>query len=391
MIENTPTEKIMEHIRYLCKEIGARGSTTAGEAAGSAYCLAEMKKQKLDPKLESFESAKSIFLPHLLASLGMLVAFVIYPLGGAWTKWIGLLVSLLALISELLELSFKDNIFRHLVPKGNSQNVVATIAPAQDHNRDLVLIGHVDSQRTPLIFRNKGWVEAYKTFTTITFILFSLQVLFFLLGAISGGNWTWYAAFPSAICAVILAIICLEADRTPFTVGANDNASAVGMVLTLAELFSKKPLRHTRLWLVCTGCEEVQHYGAIDFFKRHRPEMVNPKGLVFEMLGCAGPGYLLKEGIVVPFRSDPELVKLVEELAAKNPQWEAYPVSISGGNSELSDCVQFRVPAITLFGLTRQGDAPYWHQVGDTLDKINPSIIQNTFEMTISLIHALDT
>ena len=138
------------------------------------------------------------------------------------------------------------------------------------------------------------WVETYKAFTTITFILFSLQVLFFLFGAISGEDWTWYAAFPSAICAVILAIICLEADRTPFTVGANDNASAVGMVLTLAELFSKKPLRHTRLWLVCTGCEEVQHYGAIDFFKRHRPEMVNPKGLVFELLGCAGPGYLLK-------------------------------------------------------------------------------------------------
>ena len=152
MTESTPTEKIMEHIRYLCIEIGARGSTTAGEAAGSAYCQAEMKKHQLEPKIEAFQSAKSIFLPHLLASLGMLVAFVIYPLGGTWTKWIGLLVSLLALISQLLELSFKDNIFRHIVPKGNSQNVVATIAPAQDHNQDLVLIGHVDSPADPAHF-----------------------------------------------------------------------------------------------------------------------------------------------------------------------------------------------------------------------------------------------
>lgn len=53
--------------------------------------------------------------------------------------------------------------------------------------------------------------------------------------------------------------LCIEADRTPFTAGANDNASAVGLVLTLAEALVKQPLQHTRVWLACTGCEEVQH------------------------------------------------------------------------------------------------------------------------------------
>ena len=31
--------------------------------------------------------------------------------------------------------------------------------------------------------------------------------------------------------------MCVEADRTPYTAGANDNASAVGLVLTLTEEF----------------------------------------------------------------------------------------------------------------------------------------------------------
>ena len=44
----------------------------------------------------------------------------------------------------------------------------------------------------------------------------------------------------------------------------------VGLVLALAEALVKQPLRRTRVWLVCTGCEEVRHYGAIDFFRRHR-------------------------------------------------------------------------------------------------------------------------
>ena len=55
------------------------------------------------------------------------------------------------------------------------------------------------------------------------------------------------------------------AERTPFTAGANDNASAVGLVLTLAEAPVSPPLAHTRVWQACTGCEEVQHYGADPF------------------------------------------------------------------------------------------------------------------------------
>ena len=70
--------------------------------------------------------------------------------------------------------------------------------------------------------------------------------------------------------------MCIQADRTPFTAGANDNASAVGLVLTLAETLRTAPLQHTRVWLACTGCEEAQHYGAIDFFRRHRSESNNP-------------------------------------------------------------------------------------------------------------------
>ncbi len=153
--------------------------------------------------------------------------------------------------------------------------------------------------------------------------------------------------------------MCIQADRTPFTAGANDNASAVGLVLTLAETLRSAPLQHTRVWLVCTGCEEVQHYGAIDFFRRHRDALQRPTAIAFEMLGCDGPSWLTREGIVVPFHADPGLVRLAEEIAAQRPELGAYPAQINGGNTEMADALRLGIPAITISGQTRdRGLAP---------------------------------
>jgi aminopeptidase-like protein len=84
------------------------------------------------------------------------------------------------------------------------------------------------------------------------------------------------------------------------------------------------------------------------------------------------------------------MVALAERLSSQNPQWGAYPAKISGGNSELSDAVRFGVPGITFFGLTPDGEAPYWHQRQDTFDKMNPEVMEKTWQMVWELIRQLD-
>jgi hypothetical protein len=384
------TDRILQHIHALAVDIGPRGSTSEGERKGAEYCQAEMQRIGLQPALEGFTSARSIFHPHLLGGALFLIAFAIYALGSGIGHWIAAVIVLISLASELLELGFSDNLFRRLVPKGQSQNVVGVIPPSGVHNQDLVLIGHIDTQRTPIVFSSARWVEIYKNFTTVAFVLFAIQLVLYIGGGIGEWGWVWAASIPSAVCAALLVGLCIEADMTPFTAGANDNASSVGLVLGLAEQLAAKPLEHTQVYCVCTGCEEVQHYGAIDFFKRHRGEMRAPRALVFELVGCAGPAYLEQEGIIVPFHSDPELIRTVKEIGARLPDMTAYPVSISGGNSELADCVRFGVPAITFFGLKPNGEAPYWHQVGDTFDKIDPQVIENTYRLVWETVQCLD-
>lgn len=58
------------------------------------------------------------------------------------------------------------------------------------------------------------------------------------------------------------------ADATPFSPGANDNASGVAVVLELARRLARDRLRQTEVWLAFTDGEEV---GAQEWPPSSRP------------------------------------------------------------------------------------------------------------------------
>jgi hypothetical protein len=385
----TPVDTWLGHIRALAVDIGPRGPTTTGERRGAAYCAEVLTRLGLVPQVEGFISARSIFHPSLLGLAAMLLAFAIYPLAGRAGASIAAVISLATVVCVVLELSFIDNPLRRMVPKGPSQNVVTFVPPAAEHRQDLVLIGHLDTQRTAVIFSTPRWVGFYKVFLNVAFVLFVAQALLYAVGVFTEWSWIWPATVPAALGAVLLTALYVQAERTPFTAGANDNASAVGLVLTLAEALVGHPLQHTRVWLACTGCEEAQHYGAADFFRRHRRELLRPAVVAFEMLGCTGPSWLTKEGIIVPFRADSGLVRLAEAVAAQHPEW-GVSSEISGGNTEMADALRLGIPALTIIGRTQTEDAIYWHQVGDTFDKMNPKVLERAYAFTSAFIAALD-
>ena len=100
----------LEHVRVLSVDIGARGSTREGERKGAEYAQAQFQKIGLKPIWETFQSALSIFHPHLIGSGLILAAFIIHPLGGQISAIISALLTILVLVSELQELGFQDNL-----------------------------------------------------------------------------------------------------------------------------------------------------------------------------------------------------------------------------------------------------------------------------------------
>ena len=56
----------------------------------------------------------------------------------------------------------------------------------------------------------------------------------------------------------------------------------------------------------------------------------------------------------------------------------------------MADAARYKVPAVTLIGMTRGLIAPYWHQQADTYDKMEPSVMQRTWDLTKALIERMD-
>ena len=386
----SPVQRWKEHARMFAQVHGARGPTTPAEARALDYCRETMTAAGLPVSEDRFSSAGSVFRPHMVAGLGMLLAFAIYPLFVPVSRFIAALLALIVLLSEIRELTLRPNPLSWVLPRRPSRNVFARAKSSGMVEQDLVLVGHVDTQRTPRIFSTPRWLMAYRIFSSVTFASFAIMALIYWLGAITGWPWVWGASSPAALLALGLIVMCLEAELSPFTVGANDNATGAALVLTFAEELKRQPLERTRVWLLCSGCEEALHEGAQTFFRRHRGEMRRPRAIVLEMLGCSGPGWLTREGILLPLRADPELEAMAAGLSAARPDLGAYPVRLAGGVTEAADARAAGIPGMTLIGLTREGKAPHWHQTTDTLDKLDEAVMDRAYRFARELIRTID-
>ena len=56
----------------------------------------------------------------------------------------------------------------------------------------------------------------------------------------------------------------------------------------------------------------------------------------------------------------------------------------------MAPSARYGVPGLALFGMTKEGVAPYWHQPEDTFDQMNPSVLEKTYELTRALIEKID-
>jgi hypothetical protein len=330
----------------------------------------------------------------------MLLSYLVYPLAGRIGAALALALAVFCIGSQGLELMFRDNPIRRLLPRAGSQNVIATIPPSGEHRRDVILMGHLDTNHAGFIFRSTSMIQAWRIFSAIFGFTSYAQLALYGIGLVTQAAWIWpWVTLPAAVSAALLGVFMMEAERAPFSKGANDNATGAGLVLTLGERLAGDPLEHSRVWLVCTGCEEVKHYGAADFYKRHRAELISPHAVVFEMLGRDGPGYLLRESTInlFNFHASPEMVALAVSVARQHPELGAHPTQVEGGHTEMADALQAGVPAITIAGIAEDGMSIhyrgpdlYWHHQDDVPANLIPAVLERNYAYVWALVRAID-
>ncbi len=381
-----------EHVRYLAETIGPRGSTTAGEAAGADYAFGVLERIGLRPVRESFRSARSAWAPFSLFFGTVIGSGFLFLFGGRLGAIVGLVLSVVAFMSTLVEMRFRANPLRWLLPKGTSQNVWARIEAEESADQQVVLVAHLDTHRTPLVFSTDRWVRLFEKLVPIGLGCAVLLIALFALGIFLPWSSFRFAAIAPLAVAVGILVLTLQADFTPYTAGANDNASGVGIVLDLAERLAAEPLRRTSVWVLLTGCEEVGCYGADAFLKAHSHELAGAAWLPIDTAGTkeADPTYLREERFLATTKSDPDLLQLVEAVCAEHPEIGARPIEMAGAYTEGAIGAQYGLRVLTFESQNRAGMLSEWHRPTDTVANVSETTIERVEALVWELLAEMD-
>jgi hypothetical protein len=382
----------MQHVHHLAVEIGPRGSTTPQERSAAAYARERFEAAGLETHWESFQAPVSGWRPFAIAALAGLASVALVLLGGRPGALVAGVVMAIATASVFLEMYFQRHPLRALVPRAESQNVWARVPAAGAARRRVLLVGHLDTHRTPWLFTSPARLAAFRVITTAGIVGFVLGTLAFLaIGAFGLDGWRAVAWVLAPLYLVVLAATA-QPDTTPFTHGANDNATGAAVVLSLAERLARDPLDRTEVWALASGCEEVGSVGACAFADAHRAELPGMVAISIDNVGGRGAGvcYTSVEGMVIPYRPSPELFALAERVRAERPELNAYPKPYTTLHTDATALMVRGVPSLSFVGLTPDGVIPDWHTLGDVFEKVDATTVENTEAFVLELLRRLD-
>jgi hypothetical protein len=382
---------MIDHISFLAETIGPRGSTRPEEKQAAEYAEKALREAGLEPVTENFSSSRSTYYPFALFSGLVLVSVLLFWRGGRGGGAAAAALAFIALISVLLELAFRPNPFRWLLPKGQSQNVWVRIEPKGEPKENVVLVGHLDTHRTPLLFA-EHWVRILGNLVPVAMGACLLLMVIFVARIFLATSILGYAALPLTAILLGLFFLMVQADFTPFAPGANDNATGVSIILETARKLRSEPLENTRVWILASGCEEVGCYGAEAFAVRHKINLESPIWLSIDSVGGVGAGvtYLSEETFLLTTRSDLRLLEYADEIAGANPQLNAYPHVYKGAYTEGAIGGKYGFRVLSFVNCRRDGVLPEWHRPTDTTANIDPAVVENTFQFIQELLGRID-
>lgn len=120
----------LAHIKVLAEEIGPRGPTTAGERRALDYCAGVLTACGLCTGGDRFTSTGSVFRPHLVAAIAILVAFALYPVALPASGLASAALVAFIMACEVMELTLRPNPLQLVPPRRPSANVYGVLAPA---------------------------------------------------------------------------------------------------------------------------------------------------------------------------------------------------------------------------------------------------------------------
>ncbi len=389
---NPTPPSALEHIQTLSETIGGRGSCSPKSRLAAEYCLDQMNRLGAQQaRIESLPGSPSTYRPYALAFGAVLLGTLwVWLIGGRSSLAAAALLHLLAAWGMYAETDFTNNWMRWLLPTRAGYNAVGVIPPAGETRRRVVLCAHIDSHRTPVFYSTDGWVSLFRLLIAAAFASLVLGALTY--GAAAIFNWpeAKWAGLALAPVQGFILLLCLQADLTPLSPGANDNASGVGVTLELAQRMAAEPLQTTEVWLAFTDAEEAAAYGMQNFLKRHTAEL--GRDAVFIILDQVGIGkltYVVDDGLIRKYPTHPAALELAARASQALPEIEVK--SLPGlAYTDALLATRRGLVALTIAFVPEAGINAHWHQRSDTHEHIETSALEDARRFTWEILQQID-
>jgi hypothetical protein len=333
-----------------------RPSASEGERRAAEWIREQLDSLGVPARVEEESAVGSMALPlGLLSAIGLAAG-----LGRRRTALLGLLAAA-AIVDDV---SGGPQVFRRLLPHRSTYNVVGT-AGDPDAEDTLVFVAHHDAANGGLIFRPEltrlvadlfpAWYARQSTSPQMLRLVAAGPALA-AAGALSG--WSLLRKLGAFISAGSTLAFFDIGTRTVVP-GANDNLTAVAVILELARMLREEPVGGLRLLLVSTGSEESFMEGMRGWVRRHGPglDRARTRVVVLETLGS--PELILLEGEGMIWMTDYD--EGVRELIADSAQRAGVALrrglrlgfatdalsALRGGlrTATLASCDEYKMPA----------------------------------------------
>lgn len=387
----------MDWVRVLSEEIGGRRPTGAAERRAAELIADRLTKRGLSVEMQAFPAYSTFALTH---GTTLAIALLGAPIG----RKRPLVAATAAAVAGGLSTAEDGLVHRpltRLFARRESHNLVVTIEPVEEARRTVCLVCHLDTSRSGLMFHRRflpffhAWVAAQAG-------AFGAAAAAPLIRRLPAGKEIVGTAY--AIIAAGLGLLVERELRGIDVPGANDNASGVAAVATLAVELQEAPPANVRVLCLFAGSEESIVLGSEAFVREldgsEKESRTGPADgvddwrdwLFLNFDGVAAPAtlrFLQYEGMLRRWDSDPGLVRLAEQVSMRRPELGLTAAGRNAGvHYDTSPVLARGGRGITISAQDRT--IPNYHSPADTADNADPETLARAIEVGREMVTAID-
>ena len=285
---------------------------------------------------------------------------------------------------------------RATAPLHPTWNVVAQAGDPQSA-RTLVVLAHHDAAPTGAIFDDQaqawfgeqfpGVIERIDTSLPLWWALLSMPALI-TVGAMRNRRGMMRLGLLGSL---VGTAVFADVARRPVCPGANDNLSAVAVLVALAEQLRERPVEGLRVLLVSCGAEEVLQGGIHGFADRHFPHLDREHTWFLNLDTVGSPQLILLEGegpVVMEDYHD----RTFRDLVGRAAERVGVPLRRGMRSRNSTDAVipsRAGYPTTTITSMDRYKALSNYHKMSDTPENVDFRTVTQALVLCEAVVHAL--